>query len=126
MWTLARSVAIAIILGAATQVAEAARVQASFWVSPKGSDANPGTRAKPFATIERARGAARHVNGNMMQDIVVVLRGGTYQLTETLRLDARDSGTNGHDVIYRAYPGETPVISGGRQIVGWAEDADGH
>ena len=28
---------------------------AELYVSPHGSDANPGTRAKPFATLERAR-----------------------------------------------------------------------
>ena len=56
-----------------------AEVQATFYVAPGGSDANPGTEAKPFATIEKARQAVRAVNKDMTGDIVVVLRGGTYR-----------------------------------------------
>lgn len=33
---------------------------AEFFVSPSGNDTNPGTEAKPFATLERGRDAARH------------------------------------------------------------------
>lgn len=33
-----------------------------FYVSPEGSDQNPGTKVAPFKTIERARDAARTVN----------------------------------------------------------------
>ena len=32
---------------------------AEFHVAPTGNDANPGTMEKPFATLERARDAAR-------------------------------------------------------------------
>jgi hypothetical protein len=32
---------------------------AEFHVAPNGNDANPGTGAKPFATLERGRDAAR-------------------------------------------------------------------
>jgi hypothetical protein len=31
----------------------------AVYVSPSGSDQNPGTKAKPFATLARARDAAR-------------------------------------------------------------------
>jgi hypothetical protein len=34
-------------------------------------------------------------------------------------LTPEDSGTNGYNVIYTAYPEETPVLSGGRVITGW-------
>ena len=59
-----------------------------FHVSPTGSDANPGTAAKPFATLPRARDAARQAQGS-----VVVLAPGTYRLKKTFALDDRDSGT---------------------------------
>lgn len=98
---------------------QARPVQASFYVSPGGDDQNPGTEALPFRTLERARDAVRGINADMTGDIAVWLRGGTYQLAETLKLDERDGGTNGFDVAYRAYPGETPVVSGGRFIEGW-------
>ena len=32
-----------------------------FWVATNGIDANPGARAKPFATFERARDAIRQL-----------------------------------------------------------------
>ena len=32
---------------------------AEFFVSPSGSDADAGTKAKPFASLERARNAIR-------------------------------------------------------------------
>ena len=60
----------------------------------------------------------------MTGDIVVDLRGGTYTLTPAFLYvrsqRIHDSGTNGHNVIYQAYPGETPVISGGKTITGWS------
>ncbi|MFA6561228.1 MAG: hypothetical protein WCV00_04915 [Verrucomicrobiia bacterium] len=37
---------------------------AEFYVATNGDDANPGTKAKPFATLERARNAAQVVAGN--------------------------------------------------------------
>lgn len=48
-----------------------------------------------------------------------MLRGGSYYLKSTFTLTAIDSGTPGAPVIYAAYPGEQPVISGGRPITGW-------
>jgi hypothetical protein len=42
-----------------------------------------------------------------------------YELAEPLRFGPEDSGTAQHAITYRAYPGETVVISGGRHITGW-------
>ena len=97
----------------------------TFYVAPGGDDANPGTQAKPFATITRARDEVRKINRDMTEDVVVVLRGGTYRIDGTITLDHRDSGGGGHNVVYRAAPGETPVISGGQPITGWQPDAGG-
>lgn len=96
-----------------------------FYVSPAGSDANRGTETQPFLTLGKARDAVRTINADMTSDIVVYLRGGTYRLGQTLTLDARDSGTNSFDVVYKAYPGETPVVSGGQKIAGWRPDSGG-
>ena len=41
------------------------KVQQQFWVSPAGSDDNPGTETKPFATIQHARSAVRRLNQQM-------------------------------------------------------------
>jgi hypothetical protein len=102
---------------AAGSLAQAAST--SFYVSPRGNDHNPGTRANPFRTLDRARNAARHVRRPLRGNIVLRLLGGRYRLNHPLKLGARDSGGNGHDVVYKAAPGSRPTISGGRQITGW-------
>jgi Right handed beta helix region len=112
------------LLFAATAPA-AQSVQATFTVSPGGNDANPGTSAQPFLTLERARQAVRALSGAMTGDIVVTVRGGTYTLPSTLTFDAADSGTNGFRVIYRAAAGEKPVLSGGQRITGWSAAGGG-
>lgn len=91
-----------------------------FFVAPAGSDANPGTENKPFQTIGKAREAVRAISAKTNGNIVVLLHGGVYPLADTLILDYRDSGQNGHAVIYRNYPGESPILSGGRRVAGWA------
>ena len=102
-----------------------ALLAAEFYVAPNGNDAHPGTKAEPFATLERARDAVRHINRDMQEDIVVVLRGGTYRLNDTLVFEPEDSGTGGHNVIYRAHADETPIFSGGRPVIGWQQDEKG-
>ncbi|MEE4311837.1 MAG: right-handed parallel beta-helix repeat-containing protein [candidate division KSB1 bacterium] len=103
----------------------AANAQQSFYVSPGGDDDNPGTLIRPFATIAKAQRAVRRINSDMRSDIVVYLRGGRYQLSSTLKFDARDSGSNGHRVIYSAYQDEVPVISGGVTIRKWGKGKNG-
>ncbi|BBH24245.1 hypothetical protein Back11_55900 [Paenibacillus baekrokdamisoli] len=97
-----------------------ASTQASYYVDPAaGSDTNSGAIGSPFKTIEKARDTVRTINANMTGDIIVYLRGGDHVLTSALQLNQSDSGTNGNNVIYKSYPGETPVISGGQTITGW-------
>jgi len=52
-------------------------------------------------------------------DRTVTLRGGTYRLNATFQLGGLDSGANGHPVVYVAYAGETPVISGAMAVTGF-------
>jgi hypothetical protein len=96
-----------------------AAVQATYYVSPSGDDANTGTLAAPFRTLTKARDIVQTVNQNMTGDIVVYLRGGTYTIDSTIRFGISSSGTNGYSVKFMNYTGETPVISGGQAITGW-------
>ncbi len=91
----------------------------SLYITPSGSDANPGTQTQPFATLAKARDTVRTLNQNMTEDITVYLRDGMYYLTGPLQLDQRDSGSNNFQVIYTNFPGERPILSGGRVITGW-------
>ena len=68
--------------------------------------------------MEQARQAVRSLAGSMTGDIIVYLRGGEYVLSSSVVLDQLDSGTNGFNVVYQAYPGESPVISGGKRSRG--------
>ncbi len=82
-----------------------------FYVSPKGADTNPGTQSRPFASLERARDAARAAKHDA--PITIWLRGGDYRRTTTFALTSADSGTAAAPVVYRAAPGEKVRIVGG-------------
>lgn len=96
-----------------------AATQAKFYVSPDGKDSNSGAESAPFKTIAAARDAVRTVNSSMSGDIIVYLREGTHLVSETIQLKPEDSGNNGYRIIYQAYPGETPVVSGAVKVTGW-------
>lgn len=105
----------------ANQLPASAAVLATYYVAPGGDDANPGTIQLPFRTLQRARDVVRTVNSGMTGDIHVLLRGGRYPVSSTIEFGAGDSGTNGHRVVYAAYPGETPVLDAGVQVTGWTQ-----
>jgi hypothetical protein len=100
-------------------------VQKVFHVAAEGKDRNAGTERAPFKTLERARDAVRKISGDMTGDIVVKVAPGTHALDHTLVLDHRDSGTNGHNVIYQASGDGPVVVSGGKKITGWKPDTGG-
>ena len=90
-----------------------------YFVSPKGSDRNPGTFKKPFATLERARDAVRaHKRQGVLPPggACVYLRGGRYAVTNTFTLAEADSGSFGAPVVYRAWQDERPVFDGGFRV----------
>ncbi|NBV23430.1 MAG: PDZ domain-containing protein [Proteobacteria bacterium] len=109
----ALAVAAVLLLGGAGPKAAQAT---DFFVARNGDDANPGTLAKPFATLQRAQRAARTIGGR--EAVTVSVRTGTYYLPETLVIAAEDSGTKSAPVIYQAHQQEKPVISGGIPLTG--------
>lgn len=90
-----------------------------FYVSPEGSDVDPGTRDRPFATIARARDALREAKQKTSESFTVYLRGGRYHLAQTLVLGMADSAPDGHTITYRAAPSEQPVLESGVRLGGW-------
>ena len=111
----------------AGSVCSAESPQADFYVSVNGSDRWSGTLDEPnaqgsdgpFATLPRARDAVRILKEKKSEDIAVLIRGGTYQLNETVVFGLKDSGEGDATITYAAYPGETPVFSSGQEITGW-------
>lgn len=116
-------VAAAAAVGLAAAVPPAGAID--LHVAPDGSDANPGTREKPLATLERARDVVRReLAAGAGDDLTVWIRGGRYELAGPLVFGPADSGTDGRRVTYRAAAGERPVLSGGRPVRDWKKDGD--
>ncbi len=90
-----------------------------LYVSPDGDDSQAGTRDHPIRTLQHARDLVRLNNQQMQADFVVYLASGTYRLPEPLVLEPKDSGTGGHNVVFKALPGPRPIISGGVPVTGW-------
>ena len=114
-------VTIAIVLLCLMLCAASAQGQrVALHVSPNGSDANPGTRQEPLATLQGARDAIRKLKPEGLKGPVdVIVQAGTYRLQEPLTLGPEDSGTEACPITYRAADGAEVVISGGTPITGW-------
>lgn len=87
-------------LGIPGAVSSAQPATSDLYVSPSGNDHANGTARHPVRTLERARGLVRERVTGMKGDLTVHLASGTYRRTTPLTLDARDSGTGGHQVIW--------------------------
>jgi hypothetical protein len=98
----------------------------TLYVAPDGDDANDGSVQRPFGAIERAQEVVREkTKAGLKEDIVVYLKGGTYELDKTLHYSPRDGGNSQHSVTYAAAAGEKVALSGGRDIHGWKQGDDG-
>lgn len=95
--------------------------EADFYVSLEGSDENDGKSiASAFKTVQKAQDEVRKINTNMAKDIVVCIMAGTYIQDDIINLGTQDSGSNGYDVVYKAYKNDKVVFSGGVDISdGW-------
>lgn len=89
----------------------------TFYVSPSGNDANPGTKVKPFATLERARDAIRSVPPSRPRN--VLLQEGMYRISASLVLGPEDSGTAQTPAVWQAAPGEMVRFVGGTRLTDW-------
>ncbi len=87
-----------------------------FYVAPKGNDANPGTKEKPFATLEAGRDAARKAAPGSHR---VVMMAGDYFQTKPLELNARDNG-----LTIEAESAGKVTLYGGQLVTGWKRDGD--
>ena len=96
---------------------------AELHVSPGGSDANPGTLGRPFATLERARDEIRRLKqqggGLPPGGVAVSCARGAVSGSAHVRTDGGGSGSERAPVVYRAAAGEAPVFSGGARLTGF-------
>jgi hypothetical protein len=91
----------AAIVGAPGAPGGSTKVAGPHYVSPAGDDSNPGTKSRPWRTLQ-------HAADRLRAGQTVFVRGGTYRE----RVQPRHSGAPGRYVTFAAYPGEAPVIDG--------------
>lgn len=77
-----------------------------YYVSPGGDDANPGSRRKPWRSIQK-------INGTDFRPGDRILFEGGQTFAGTLELDGKDSGAQGSKVIVTSYGGGRATIDGG-------------
>jgi hypothetical protein len=110
------------LASAACTTAWASEPPADFFVAVDGDDSRSGSQEQPFATLAKARDAVRQrIAAGLKAPINVRIRGGTYELPNTLSFGPEDSGTEQFAVTYAACPGEKAVISGGRRVGSWTK-----
>ena len=94
-----------------------------IWLSPNGSDRNPGSKDKPMATlsmsVRKARELRRLNTPGIEEGIHIIIKDGIYQQYEPVYIRAEDSGTKTSPTIIRAAKNERPVISGGIKVINW-------
>jgi len=74
----------------------------SLYVSTHGSDSNPGTKEKPFLTVQHAADVAKPGD-------TINLRAGKY--CERLAVTSSGNAAQGY-ITFRSEPGETAVLDG--------------
>jgi len=106
-----------------------AEMPVRFFVSTQGNDAWSGQLEAPdaarsdgpFATLPHARDAVRRLGQDVkhLHPVTILVRGGSYELGATLRFLPEDGGSASAPVVYQAFPGERPIVRGGRRITGF-------
>lgn len=104
----------------------------TLYVSPMGRDTWSGRTPTaladgtdgPLATLHGARDAVRRLKqaGPLTEPVNLLLRGGTYAVTEPVVFGPEDSGTAECPVTYKAFPGEEPILSGARRLTGFRSE----
>jgi hypothetical protein len=84
----------------------------TYYVATGGSNANPGTLARPFKSIQHAATLAQPGD-------TVLVRGGVYR--ETVK-PAR-SGTPSSPITFKPYNGERVTVSGANVVGAWSKHA---
>ncbi|MCM2373448.1 PDZ domain-containing protein [Aporhodopirellula aestuarii] len=97
---------------------------ADIYVSPAGSDNNPGTQVAPVVSLEKAKSLAQPLAGK--ESVTVHVADGVYYLPTTLVFTPDDSGTAEYPVVFAAINEGGAVLSGGSQLdLDWKPFRDG-
>ncbi|QEH37019.1 hypothetical protein OJF2_56040 [Aquisphaera giovannonii] len=104
-----------------------------IYVSPRGDDSwsgrvpepSPDGKDGPVVSPRRARDLARSIRraGQGPDGVRIELRGGTYFLDAPLTITPEDSGSERAPTTWAAFPGVSPVLSGGSRLTAWTRTA---
>ena len=119
--------------GGGTPGLEQGSTTADFYIATDGNDTWSGTLAAPnssnsdgpFATISRAQQAVQGLQQSSQSranPIVVMLRAGTYFVSQPISFTSANSGTP-VPVIWSNYGSETSILSGGLRLTSWTNTA---
>jgi hypothetical protein len=84
-----------------------------LFVGINGNDKNPGTEEQPFATLEKAKQAARTYKN---EPVTLYLLPGIYYLAQTLVFTPEDSRTDQTPLTIKALAPGTVVIKGSKRL----------
>lgn len=96
-----------------------AAVETTLYVLPTGGTGTC-THYAP-CSIEGAQARVRTLTAAQTGDIVVQLAGGLYRRTAPIVFGPKDSGRDGHQVIYQSAPGARVTVSGAIRLIGWTK-----
>lgn len=106
----------------------------TYYVSAAGNDDWTGTAAAPnaaktdgpFATVNGALAMIRGVKaqGKYNKPVTVIIKNGTYRMTQPITLVPGDGGTKEYPLLIRAEESGKVELSGGRRIDGWKKNGD--
>jgi hypothetical protein len=97
------------LLPQSTQAQGLFRRPTQFFIATDGSDRNPGTVNRPWASLH-------HASQRLKPGDALFVRGGTYAITTPIVWQS--SGTDAAWITIQNYPGETPIIDANLVEVG--------
>ncbi len=114
--------AAALLLGLSTLSAKTT----TLYVAADGAHDNSGSKKSPLGSIADARDLIREkIKEGLSGEVIVWVRGGRYEIESPIVFTCHDSGNNNLTITYKAWPGETPVVSGGKILQGTWSQHDG-
>ena len=99
----------------------------SIFVSPNGNDKATGSKAAPFATVERALKQVKTVREKSSdKPITILLRKGTYYVEKPVVITSEEASKQQAPLTISAYNGERVILSGGEKLnLKWEPFHDG-
>ncbi|MEO6524274.1 MAG: PDZ domain-containing protein [Mucilaginibacter sp.] len=118
-----KSVIITTVLLAGFLWPTSSNAQTNLYVSVRGNDNAPGTKSKPFASINAALTMARKFSGA----VFIKLYGGTYYLSKPIVFSSADSRKDDEPLTITSVDHQKAIISGGAMLSGlnWTEYKNG-